>query len=181
MSLSKYYNREVLNLLLQHLLVLLLGFGIFLLEEYEQFPNRFNLLVLLLAAMSKAIYFTVENFKNIYKIRLKDKSFNHFLVLTGMNIILIIFSFALDFYCINHVLPGSLKGLLSESRFEQFLECIYFSIVTFSTTGFGDITPNNLYTRGLVATEIMVAFTATIFVIANYANYVKPSLHETKE
>ena len=95
--------------------------------------------------------------------------------------ITIIFSFALDFYCINHVLPGSLKGLLSESRMEQFLECVYFSVVTFSTTGFGDITPNNLYTRGLVATEIMVAFTATIFVIANYTNYTKPSIIDSNQ
>lgn len=177
-DIRKYYNKEFSSLLIQHAAILLIGFGIFLLEEYEQFPEKVNLVILLLVAVVKAIYFTVENFKNIYKVRIQDKSFNHFLILTGLNILLIVISFALDYYCINKVLPGSISGLVSETDGEKFLECLYFSIVTFSTTGFGDVAPTNLYTRGLVAIEIIVAFTATIFVIANYTNYTKSIIVE---
>lgn len=180
-NIRKYYNKEFTSLLLQHVAVLILGFGVFLLEEYEQLPNKVNLILLLIVAIMKAIYFTVANFKNIYEVRIRDKSFNHFLILTGMNIFLIVISFGLDYYCINKVLPGSIHGLLSETKLEQFFECLYFSIVTFSTTGFGDVTPTNLYTRGLVAVEIVVAFTATIFVIANYANYTSPSTLDSNQ
>ncbi len=178
-NIRKYYNREFTSLLIQHIAVLILGFGVFLLDEYEQLSNRFNLIVLLIVGMVKAFYFTAANFKNIYKVRMQDKSFNHFLTLTGMNIFLIVISFGLDYYCINNVLPGSISGLLSETKVEQFFECLYFSIVTFSTTGFGDVTPTNLYTKGLVAVEIIVAFTATIFVIANYANHTNQQKNDS--
>ena len=169
----KYYNKEFTRLLLQHLLMLLIGFTVFILEEYQHLPSRVNLIILFGVAAVKATYFTLANFKNIYNIRVKDKSFNHFLILTGTNILLIVVSFGLDYYCINKIVPSSISGLNSTNSAEQFLECLYFSIVTFSTTGFGDVTPNNIYARGLVAMEIIVAFTATIFVIANYANYTK--------
>lgn len=174
-NVRKYYNKEFTSLLLQHIAVLLIGFVIFILEEYQHLSSKVNLIILLGVAALKATYFTVANFKNIYNVRIKDKSFNHFLILTGINILLIVTSFGLDYYCINKVVPGSISGLTSATSIEQFLECLYFSIVTFSTTGFGDVTPTNLYTRGLVALEIIVAFTATIFVIANYANYTKPA------
>ena len=173
MNIRKFYSKEFISLLLQHLVVLLIGFTIFILEEYQHLPNRVNLIILLGVAAVKATYFTLANFKNIYNVRVRDKSFNHFLTLTGTNILLIVISFGLDYYCINKIVPSSISGLTSTNSAKQFLECLYFSIMTFSTTGFGDVTPKNLYTRGLVAMEIIVAFTATVFVIANYANYAK--------
>lgn len=48
---------------------------------------------------------------------------------------------------------------------QRFLECLYFSVVTFTTLGYGDVTPVGV-TRVVAATEAFTgAFTLAIFVV----------------
>ena len=48
---------------------------------------------------------------------------------------------------------------------QRFLECLYFSVVTFTTLGYGDVTPAGI-TRVVAATEAFTgAFTLAIFVV----------------
>ncbi len=48
---------------------------------------------------------------------------------------------------------------------QRFLECLYFSVVTFTTLGYGDVTPVGI-TRVVAATEAFTgAFTLAIFVV----------------
>ncbi len=46
----------------------------------------------------------------------------------------------------------------------------YFSLVTFSTVGFGDITPEAISVKIIVMMEIATSFFIIFFVIANYFN-----------
>lgn len=48
----------------------------------------------------------------------------------------------------------------------QFFECLYFSIVTFTTLGYGDIRPVGWITRTMAASEAFLgAFTTALFVV----------------
>jgi hypothetical protein len=64
---------------------------------------------------------------------------------------------------------GTLIGLSSEHsllvNLEQFLTCCYFSVVTFTTLGYGDLTPLGL-SRIFAATEAFIgSFTLALFVV----------------
>jgi voltage-gated potassium channel Kch len=53
----------------------------------------------------------------------------------------------------------------------------YFSVLTFTTTGFGDIIPITKTAKALVTMEVMVAFITTIIVISNFV-HIKDSIHD---
>jgi hypothetical protein len=64
---------------------------------------------------------------------------------------------------------GTLIALNSKNsllvNFKQFLTCCYFSVVTFTTLGYGDLTPLGL-SRLLAATEAFIgSFTLALFVV----------------
>ena len=64
---------------------------------------------------------------------------------------------------------GTLIGLNGEHsllvNIEQFFTCCYFSVVTFTTLGYGDLTPLGL-SRALAATEAFIgSFTLALFVV----------------
>lgn len=54
---------------------------------------------------------------------------------------------AMVFMLLEKAKPGSLNGLATERGFGHFMELIYFSYVSLSTMGFGDITPASPLSR----------------------------------
>jgi hypothetical protein len=59
--------------------------------------------------------------------------------------------------------PDSFNGLDSSNPFGTFIDLVYFCCITFSSIGFGDITPNNQQTK---------LFTALIGVIGQFYSVV---------
>ena len=53
------------------------------------------------------------------------------------------------------------------------MEFLYFSLVTFTTTGFGDIVPRTNEARILISMEIVLAFISIIFIISNFGSLVE--------
>jgi hypothetical protein len=58
--------------------------------------------------------------------------------------------FSVAYWTLDHVWPGSFRGI--EGPIDQF-QAIYFSFVTITTMGYGDITPASAATRGLAIVE----------------------------
>jgi len=62
------------------------------------------------------------------------------------------------------------RGLPSSpDLLDDFITFFYFSVTNFTTAGLGDIIPNAKSARLFVASELIIAFFFTIFVIANLA------------
>ncbi|WP_338359187.1 potassium channel family protein, partial [Yeosuana marina] len=59
----------------------------------------------------------------------------------------------------------SLTGNTSFMR--QFFEFLYFSIITFSSVGFGDVVPISVSGKIIVILEVLLSFFVLIFGIAN--------------
>jgi hypothetical protein len=62
-------------------------------------------------------------------------------------------------------------GLDAASKWSHLGECIYYSFITFTTVGYGDITPCTGWSRLLASAEAMSGiFTMSLFVTANVRN-----------
>ena len=63
---------------------------------------------------------------------------------------------AVLYYLLQSVVPGSFNGLESYSEPQWFWRLLYFSFVTLSTLGYGDITPANAYSESMAYFEAII-------------------------
>lgn len=120
-------------------------------------------------ALFKIIYILVYTFKRLAAHLDECCSFYDLIAVYGIIIGLIVFSFAADYYCLQSCLPESFSGLESTlGLVETAFDFIYFSVVTFATIGFGDITPVLMKAKLLVIIEIATSFIMIVFVISNF-------------
>lgn len=53
----------------------------------------------------------------------------------------------------------------TDEKPKSLVDCIYFAIVTQSTTGYGDISPSDTVMRLLVIFQIMAAYSLPLFAV----------------
>ncbi|MEO6036897.1 MAG: ion channel, partial [Saprospiraceae bacterium] len=78
---------------------------------------------------------------------------------------------AADYFVLYKIYPDIFRGILATDDLSAAAEMLYFSLVTFTTTGFGDIVPTSNLARLPVSPEVIVGFASTIFVISNFSNF----------
>jgi len=91
---------------------------------------------------------------NIYSVKLRH-------ILGFMVTLFIVYGFV--YYALYNLNPKSFNGpILLDSKktleFGTYFDMIYFTMSTFSTAGFGDITPVSRLARGIVMTQFIVGF-----------------------
>jgi len=126
--------------------------------------------VLLLAfAVSKAIAIIALSFNQLTKIIGQSHLLSHVLTLFAFLIGVIIVSFSIDFLALQILDEVSFKlnNVASNLKLEIGLEMFYFSIVTFSSVGYGDVVPTTAWAKALVILEIILRFFVLVFGIAN--------------
>ena len=86
-----------------------------------------------------------------------------------MLIILIVLSFSADYQALYILSSENFKSTTSLNRsfIPQFFEFIYFSLITFSSVGFGDVVPLTISGKLLVIMEVFLSFLVLVFGIAN--------------
>lgn len=85
----------------------------------------------------------------------------------GSIIVALIF-FSILYLYIYKIDPNSFKGSIGDTYLSQFISFLYFSVITFSTTGYGDIYPVSIVSRGVVILEIIYQFIVIILVISQF-------------
>jgi len=152
------------------LVILLAGTLVFLADFYE-FQNPFlRELVLSIISLAKSIWFIRFVVQRIRISTQKQFYFHEFAAFIGISVLLFVLSFAIDFYCLYQINPDSFRGLPAKpDLFDDFISFFYFSVTNFTTAGLGDIVPNAKSARLFVASELIISFFFTIFVIANLA------------
>lgn len=153
---------------LQPIVVILLGAIIFLLDYYERVSPLANEVVLFSLTVGKSAYFVFITFHRIRKTLETEFYYHEFLSFIVYYVLLIILSYAIDFYCLFRIDPTAFQGVTQrQTILDEFVTFVYFSIATFTTVGFGDIFPRSTSAQVFVSTEVMLAFFFNILVIAN--------------
>jgi len=126
------------------------------------------MIILLALTLLKIGFIIALSFNQLMKIIGQSHLLSHVLVLFGYLIVLIVFSFAIDYTALQFVdaihfkMNNSIKDGLS-----VFFDLSYFSLITFSSVGYGDIVPISLPAKTLVALEVALRFFVLVFGIAN--------------
>jgi hypothetical protein len=172
------YELNIKQIILQHFLVIAVGLLIFYIDKIEFLDKFFPKLFLLVVAVSKSVYFVGHSFNKIEEASEKNHSYNKFLLVIITNIFLVIVSFTVDHTCLISLDDKAYKGLIvTNTLYDVMADFFYFSVLTFTTTGFGDIIPITKTAKALVTMEVMVAFITTIIVISNFV-HIKDSIHD---
>lgn len=133
-----------------------------------EYPNLWAS-ALVLFSITKIYLLVSRTFKKLDTLIENNHSFNHMLLLLGAIIAIIVVSFAIDYLCVSEIYKDAFLGTQNNqpliSRFSNFL---YFSIVTFTTVGYGDITPINSVAKLITVFEMISAFVVIVFIISKY-------------
>lgn len=159
--------------------VILIGLLIFMLDYYGLADPVTNEIILFVLSIAKAAYFIFFVFQTIKETAHKEFYFHEFISFAVVSIILVIVSFAIDYYCLFRISSGSFAGTIPKNNIvTEFISFFYYSISVFTTAGFGDIKPNSTNAQVFVSMELMIAFFFTILVIANIS-HIRSSFSKT--
>ena len=120
-------------------------------------------------ALIKTIFIVRLTFIQLAKIIGESHQLTHVLTLFAVLIVLIILSFSADYLALYVLNSENFKSAtsLEGSFFKEFFEFTYFSLITFSSVGFGDIVPLTIPGKLLVIMEVFLSFLVLVFGIAN--------------
>ncbi|WP_025663243.1 ion channel [Aquimarina megaterium] len=126
-------------------------------------------IIIAVAALGKTIVITVTTLKQLSKLMKICHSLERLLWVFGLILIISIFSFATDFTCLFQFSNTAFDGVpdYSNSYIYNLYHFFYFSVITFSTVGYGDITPVSEIAKFVVMLEIFLSFFLIVFALAN--------------
>ncbi len=159
-------------------LVFILTMGALILHFNRTYPDMAQALVAAIVVLGagKTIYFGGESLWHLLQASAKDVSYHRFLRLMALHMVQIAFSFAVDYYCLQEVRPGSFNGVdpaLGEA--EEMFEFFFLSVLNFSFFGFGDVTPATVPGKLLTLMEVGLSFLTLIFLLSDFVS-IKESL-----
>lgn len=133
-----------------------------------------------IVTMTMMLYTLIRNsiaFIKSYKL----SEFNVNLHIAIVNVLQIIIAYAVIYKFLYIYLPNSFNADFSSlSPFEIYLNFIYFSTVTFTTLGYGDIVPTNLVTKCTVITEVIL-FLILVTISISFISRNIINSHSTKQ
>ncbi|TVZ28636.1 ion channel [Gillisia sp. Hel_I_86] len=127
------------------------------------------LYVIATLALMKCSFIVRLTFSQLNKILGQSHYLIHVLFLFGLLISLIILSFTTDYlalYLLDHQHFKS-NALGASPLYILFFEFFYFSLITFSTVGYGDIVALSHIAKLLVVMEVLLYFFVMVFGVAN--------------
>ena len=161
--------------------VLVIGFILFIIGGKEMGKGTVPEAILLGYSLIKTFYFFKLVINRIKQTAHQVLDTNDIMSFIGINTILIVVSYAVDYICLFEINTHSFSGIQTWGHLgPHFVTFLYFSIVTFSTAGVGDIAPITLTARLLTSAELMLAWFLTILVIANFS-FIRESFVQKEE
>jgi len=149
-------------------MLLILFFVVMSVWGHQEHPELWAS-VLVLFSITKIYLLVSHTFKKLDILIENNHSFRHLLLLLSAIITIIVISFAIDYLCISEIYPGAFSGIQnSQPLVFRFTNLLYFSIVTFTTVGYGDIIPVILVAKLITVLEMMSAFVVIVFIISKY-------------
>jgi hypothetical protein len=97
--------------------------------------------------------------------------YQHLTTFLALTVLLLISSYALDFYCLHRIDPGAFRLPFGErDPLGQLLTFFYLSAGTFTTAGSNEVYPSSLLGQLYVTSEMLIGYATTVLVVANLAH-----------
>jgi hypothetical protein len=174
-------KRTSLGAFVKSIIIILLGLGIFYIDDQDFFNYKYTVGIIICISFLKCLYFLRVSYHKILEVSLKNTAYYEFIIFMALNIIVMVISFATDFFCLCQVDPNSLKGVdLYSGIFEKIFDCFYFSMLNFSFFGYGDILPATIPAKIVMMFETMISFLAIILVLSDFIS-LKESISEKRK
>ncbi|WP_445955768.1 potassium channel family protein [Yeosuana sp.] len=134
--------------------------------DHRSFPFH---IIIASAALIKTILITATTLKQLSKMIEICHSIKQLLWVFGAILFISIFSFATDYTCLSLFNNMAFEGVPvhSNSYLSSLYHFFYFSVITFSNVGYGDITPVSEVAKFVVMLEIFLSFFLIVFALAN--------------
>tara|TARA_R110000868_G_scaffold275089_1_gene534786 strand:- start:174 stop:749 length:576 start_codon:yes stop_codon:yes gene_type:complete len=167
-ELNSFYKQLFKKLLFTTILVIVISLSYVLLTSLNVAHPTISYIIGGLAFV-KAFFIVRLTFIQLTKIIGESHKLSHVLTLFGFLILLIVLSFSFDYHALYAINVDSFKTSLTgnSSFIRQFFEFLYFSLITFSSVGFGDIVPVSVSGKIIVMLEVLLSFFVLVFGIAN--------------
>ena len=160
LALTKEYLLLVLMVTVFYVTMSILG--------HEKHPVIWSGILVIFSCL-KVFLLVSFTFKKLDTLVSANHSFNHLLLLLGAVISLIVVSFTFDYLCLLEIYPEAFSGIdHDQSLVYQSLNLLYFSIVTYTTVGYGDISPAIPAAKLISVLEIITAFVVIVFILTKY-------------
>lgn len=165
---NNFYRKLFKKLLLSTTLVVVISLSHVLFTSLNSIHPLLPSIIVALASI-KTFFIVRLTFIQLNEIIGESHKLSHVLTLFGILILLIVLSFAFDYQALYMTDINSFKTSITEnsSFFRQFFEFLYFSLITFSSVGFGDIVPVFVSGKIIVMLEVFLSFFVLVFGIAN--------------
>jgi len=176
MAIFKYHGTYIHHLFtkLSWSVLLVLGIAIAYVTSMSFLDHQslpFSHIVLILAVFKTGVI-TYITLTKVSKLTKYCHSINHLLWTFGLLILIALVSFASDYTCLFQADSESFRGVSnhSESYLENLYQFIYFSMVTFTSVGYGDIAPVSDASKFVVMLEIILSFIIIVFSLTMIKN-----------
>lgn len=87
-----------------------------------------------------------------------------------LSVITGILFFAINYFYISTVTPHAFNGHLGTTPISKLIGCLYYSVITFSTIGYGDIVPVSNLARIVVMGEVLYSMFILVLVISSFTS-----------
>ena len=153
----------------KYVLLVMLFASVIELFALPTMEGSYAMFILLALTLLKIGFIIALSFNQLMKIIGQSHLLSHVLVLFGYLIVLIVFSFAIDYTALQFVdaIHFKMNNSIGKDGLSVFFDLSYFSLITFSSVGYGDIVPISLPAKTLVALEVALRFFVLVFGIAN--------------
>ncbi|WP_125916721.1 hypothetical protein [Hymenobacter coccineus] len=144
------------------------GALLFLFDLYEVYSPGLITAMLVAITLAKLTYFVGSILRWIRRSAADDVYRRHLLMFLFLNVLLIISSYAIDYYCLHRIRPESFHLPFGEQDpVGQLLTFFYFSTGRFTTAGGSEVYPTAGLAQGYVVSEILLSYCTTVLIVAN--------------
>jgi len=156
---------------IKYIVIILFGLLAFYLDELEIINPRVNTVFIVSISLSKMFFFVQQSLRKIFQVINKNVAYFRFLLFMTMNIMIIIVSFGVDFFCLNQVDSSHFSGLPQDaSQLRLIFEFVYLSMLGFNNLGFYDVIPVSVAAKSLVMIEIMIYYFSIILILSDFVS-----------
>lgn len=141
----------------------LLGYGTILIE------SPWAAFVIASLSTIQLVYYLRTTVQNVFKhLQHNDKPIKYCLLLLGLMVAIFIISYGMNYFLLTLADTNALKNLNPPNIWYRLFDGIYFSTVTFTATGFGEITPTTYPAKVVVCGEMVLGFATSVFAISSF-------------